>query len=109
MPLDELMSVIVNVINRDYLDAYVALPWEFVTEELNQYLECENEEVLSKLEDILPFQDRCSLYEFSRRQEEIDLQKWNKFCYLVQTSTLSAEQIATECYRKRASDNLKVI
>lgn len=124
MPLEELMPVIVNVINRDYLDAHVALPWDsetkslmgetfdpwdFVTEELNQYLEYENEEILSELEDILPFQDRCSRYEFSRRQEEIDLQEWNKFCFLVQISTLSAEQIVTECYRKRASDNLKEI
>ncbi|MEF2866519.1 MAG: RES domain-containing protein [Anaerobutyricum sp.] len=124
MPLEELMPVIMNVINRDYLDAHVALPWDsetksllgdtfdpwdFVTDELNQYLECENGKVLLALENILPFEDRCSRYEFSRRQDEIDLQEWNKFCYLVQTSTLSAEQIVTECYRKRASDNLKAI
>ena len=110
LPMNDILEKISNVINRDYLPAYgnaiydseedkyldpVIDPYDFVFNELNQYLESDNEEFLKELFEKLSFDDRMSVDVFRSRQEEIDLQKWRSYCDLVKETPLSAEQIVS--------------
>lgn len=76
---------------------------------MNQYMECENDEVLDEIMDTLQCEDRISTKEWRTKQDETDMKEWEKFCKLVRNSDLSAEQIVTECGRERASENLQEI
>ena len=122
VPVDEIMEIISKVIHRDYKPALgwaiydpeeeryleaVLDPYEFVRDELNQYMECENDEVLDEIMDTLQCEDRISTKEWRTKQDETDMKEWEKFCKLVRNSALSAEQIVTECGRERASENLQ--
>lgn len=124
VPVDEIMEIISKVIHRDYKPALgwaiydpeeerylesVLDPYDFVRDELNQYMECENDEVLDEIMDTLQCEDRISTKEWRTKQDETDMKEWEKFCKLVRNSALSAEQIVTECGRERASENLQEI
>jgi len=124
VPVDEIMEIISKVIHRDYKPALgwaiydpeeerylesVLDPYDFVRDELNQYMECENDEVLDEIMDTLQCEDRISTKEWRTKQGETDMKEWEKFCKLVRNSALSAEQIVTECGRERASENLQEI
>lgn len=124
LSVDDIMAVLMHVVKEDYKPALdwamydseeecylepVFDPFDFVTEELNQYMECESDEVLLEIVNMLRFEDRIAVTEWQTTQEEQDMQQWNDFCKLVKDSQLSAEQIVTECGRDRASDNLKAM
>ncbi|MGN0331456.1 MAG: HEPN-associated N-terminal domain-containing protein [Lachnospiraceae bacterium] len=124
LPLDDVMPVIEKIVDQEYLPALdnvawdseneeymdpVLDPYDFVMDELNQYLECESEELLLELMDRLTFEDRISAEQFITRQEEQDMQEWNQYCELVKKSKLSAEQIITESDRERATPVIKEI
>lgn len=108
--MNDILKTISAVIKRDYLPAVgnavydseehkwwdadgVMDPYDFVHEELNQYLESENEKFLQELVDKLAFEERMPAYKFAIHQEEIDMEKWNEYCELVRSIPLSAEQI----------------
>lgn len=124
LPLDDVMPLIMNAVNREYLPAYgnaiydsedkkyfekVFDPWDFVAEELNQYMECDNSELILELENIMKFEDRCSADLWRKKQEEYDMEEWEHYCELVKKSKLSAEQIISESDRNRATENIKAI
>jgi hypothetical protein len=124
LPLDDVLPIIMEVVNRDYLPALdnamydpedkeysekVFDPFDFVTEELNKYLLCENSKLILEIENILLFEDRVSVYNWTSRQEDEDMREWEHYCTLVKESKLSAEQIVSECGRKRATENLIAI
>lgn len=123
LPMNEIMSIIATVIKRDYLPAEgyamydhetkdwfdsenVMEPYDFVCDELNQYLESDNDEFLQELVAKLEFEDRMSVYTFSERREEIDMKQWTEYCKLVRTTPLSAEQIVGLINPENRKDSL---
>lgn len=112
LPLEEVLAMMMPVIRRDYLPALDNVPWdreegylssahgvydpyEFVYEELNTWLEIENDDLLQEIADTLAAEDRVSVYRFSLRQEERDMEKWKEYSELVTNTPLSAEQIVS--------------
>lgn len=121
LPLEEVMPLIMQVVRKDYMPALdyamydsetktymenVFEPYDFVVDELNQYLQCEEEELIFELIHILNCEDRVSVYNWIARQEEEDMHEWESFCDLVKESKLSAEQIVSECVKERATEPL---
>ena len=121
LKLEKLMPYIMAAVDYEYEDSIVALPWDseekcymgnsidfydFVTEELNAFMECENEELLDELRNVINCEDKCSRYEFDQRQHEKDMERWERYCKLVEESDLSAEQIVSLCERKDAPEYL---
>lgn len=124
LKLEELMPYIMAAVDNEYEDSIVALPWDseekcymgnsidfydFVTEELNAFMKCENEKLLDELLDIIECEDKCSRYEFGQRQHEKDMERWERYCKLVEESDLSAEQIVSLCGREDAPEYLMEI
>lgn len=112
LPMNDILKTIAVVINRDYLPAegnaiydsderkwwdsdHVLDPYDFVYNELNRYLESDNEDFLQELVDRLTFEDRMSVYTFRESREEIDFKQWAEYCKLVKETPLSAEQIVS--------------
>lgn len=67
--------------------------YDFVHDELNYYLESDNGDFLREIEDNLEVEEWMPKNKFSENQEEIDMERWNKYCELVRSTPLSAEQI----------------
>ena len=112
LSFEDVMELIMPIVWKDYLPAegnapydseekeYMAPiidPYSFVYDELNSYLEIEDDSVLKELFDLLSFEDRVSPYRlgFKERQEEIDIETWNQYCKLVKETPFSAEQIVS--------------
>ena len=121
LKLEKLMPYIMAAVDYEYEDSIVALPWDseekcymgnsidfydFVTEELNAFMECENEELLDEFLSIINCEDKCSRYEFGQRQHEKDMERWEHYCKLVEESDLSAEQIVSLYEREDAPEYL---
>lgn len=108
LPMNDVLEIIARVVKRDYLPALdnaiwdseekrylddVADPYDFVHDVLNSYLEIDSDDLLNEIMDKLAFEDRISIYQFVSRQEERDMEQWEAYCDLVNSCSLSAEQI----------------
>ena len=110
LSMNEILKSISNVVRREYLPAEgnavydqeehewsdsdgVIDHYDFVHEELNYYLRSDNDDFLREIEDKLATEERMPANKFSKSQEEIDMERWNKYCQLVRSTPLSAEQI----------------
>ncbi len=122
MRLEDLMPIVMRFIDQDYLPADGNAIWDgedkryleptfdpygFVYDELNYFMECENPRLLGEFVNILRDDERMSVYQINKRQEDIDLEEWNKYCETVKRCPLSAEQIVRLC-RKENLDNHKI-
>lgn len=120
-PMNAILASISTIIDRNYLPADgnamydheekrylepIIDPYDFVHDELNQYLESDNDEFLQELVDKLTFEDRISIGTFTKRQEEKDLEQWNAYCNLVKATPLSAEQIVSLIKSESHKDEL---
>ena len=127
VPMNDVLRSISEIIRRDYLQADgnamydseeheyldpVIDPYDFVFDELNQYLESDNEDFLKEILDKLEFEGRMRADLFRTNQEELDMQAWKEFCDLVKTTPLSAEQIVSLIKpgnKKNLPDDLEAI
>ena len=130
LPMNNILSIIASTIRQNYIPAEgnaiydseekqwvdfendVIDPYSFVYDELNSYLESDNEDFLKELLNKLTFEERMRKFQFSETQEQIDMMAWTKYCQLVRDTSLSAEQIVALINKKNArpiSEKLKNI
>ena len=129
LPMNNILEVISRTIRQNYVPAegnaiydseekqwmdceHVIDGYDFIYDELNTYLESNNDEFLKELLEKLVFEDRMRKSQFSESQEQIDMMEWNKYCSLVRDTSLSAEQIIGLINNKNISEmpiNLKNI
>lgn len=119
LPLETLMSYIMPAIRAYYqsapdnipfdkeTDSYMGKtiePYDLVNDDLATYIETDCEELLKEIYRILNIDIQTDEFTYHRHLE--DIERWKRYCELVDQRTESAEQIISLCSREDSPKEL---